>query len=141
MLHADTFDRLLEWSQWSRSDGVRLGFPAQAGSAEGNYRPVAGDVFIDPADVRYQAAFIPGDQAMRIERAVLALGMPYTRLVTLVFVRRIPLSVAARQLGIVNPRQQFDGALQRIGDRLAGLPDQRRSGDRGAGRVRIAPAL
>ena len=34
MLHADTFDRLLEWSQWSRSDGVRLGFPAQAGYAE-----------------------------------------------------------------------------------------------------------
>ena len=56
MLHADTFDRLLKWSQWSRSGGVRLGFPAQAGSAEGNYRPVAGDVFIDPADVRYEAA-------------------------------------------------------------------------------------
>ncbi|MBK9704571.1 MAG: hypothetical protein IPO75_14615 [Betaproteobacteria bacterium] len=48
---------------------MRLGFPAQAGSAEGNYIAVAGDVFIDPADVRYQAAIIAGDQAMRIERA------------------------------------------------------------------------
>ncbi|MBK9704533.1 MAG: hypothetical protein IPO75_14385 [Betaproteobacteria bacterium] len=104
--------------------------PAQAGSAEGNYRPVAGDVFIDPADVRYEAAFIPGDQAMRIERAVLGLGMPYTRLVVLVFVRLLPLSVAARQLGIVNARQRFDDALQRIGEALSGLPDQRRRDDR-----------
>lgn len=64
---------------------------------------------------------------------MLALGMPYTRLVTPAFVRRIPLSVAARQLGIVNPRQQFDSALQRIGECLAGSPDQRRRDDRQRG--------
>ncbi|MBK9704572.1 MAG: hypothetical protein IPO75_14620 [Betaproteobacteria bacterium] len=59
--------------------------------------------------------------------------MPYTRLIVLLFVRLLPLSVAARQIGIVNARQQFDDALQRIGEALAGLPDQRRSDDRQRG--------
>ena len=139
MQHADTFDRLLEWSAWSRQDDENLGFKPRAGSAEGNYLPAAGDLFVDP-DLIAKAPVISDDQGMRIERAVVAVGQPYIALVSAVFLRNLPLGFAARQLGIPNPRAVFDAGLQRIGERLAGLPDQRRSAATGFGATCTRPA-
>ncbi|MBK8690286.1 MAG: hypothetical protein IPN24_18400 [Betaproteobacteria bacterium] len=132
------FDLLAAWGSWSHYVSVGPVVRDKCGSLEHRYEAPAGSVMDE--DRRPRPVYVNDELGMRIEKAVVSLGLPHRALVIAVFVKMVPLELAGRRVGAVNPRHVMEQALQQVADRLAGLPDQRRTGDRGVGRVRIAPA-
>ena len=118
MDHFEVIAALSSWAAWSRSDTDTLGYKPAAGSAEGRYLAAAGDVLEN--DRKPHEVVISDDQGLRIERAVLGCGRVHAAMLALIFVRRLPASVAIRQLRVPgDPRLIFGAALRQVGDRLA----------------------
>lgn len=133
------FDLLLLWGAWSRVDDSGPVVKDECGSAERHWRPPGAEVMDD--DRRPAPVLMADHEAQRVERAVVSLGLPHRALIVQVFVRMVPLELAARRVGAPNARHVLNDALARIGRGLTGLPDQRRRDDRYAAGVRIAEAL
>ncbi len=127
------FDLLAGWGQWSNYYSVGPVVRRKCGSIE--YRYEAPGAAVMDEDRQPRKVYVNDETGMRIEKAVVSLGLPHRALLIQVFVRQVPLELAGRRVGAVNPRHVLEQALHQVAERLAGLPDQRRSDDRQRGRV------
>ena len=104
------------WGLWFRQN--RSGPPVRrsAGSAEGQHRPEAGDLFDN--DLRPTQPRISDDLGLRVERAVIAAGRGFAVALTLYHVERLPVHAISRRLRVHDAGRMLDQAHAAVANRL-----------------------
>ncbi|MBK7793012.1 MAG: hypothetical protein IPJ62_11110 [Betaproteobacteria bacterium] len=85
---------------------------AASGSIEHRYEAPGAAVMDE--DRQPRKVYVNDELGMKVERAVVSLGLPHRALVIAVFVKMIPLELAGRRVGAVNPRHVLEQALQHV---------------------------
>jgi DNA-directed RNA polymerase specialized sigma24 family protein len=107
---------LEQWGLWSRQERSGPVVRIRAGSAEGQHRPEAGQLFAD--DLHAPQPRIGDDVALRVERAVVGCGNPHRDALTLAYVVGMPVQVIAARLGVADARPVLDAAHAAVARRL-----------------------